>query len=275
MSDNDPGKMDAYLDQERARYADLRAARPELSDILEARLEPWLARTLGEWQRVNRFGHTIPDGFLAPYDIDKAEFFATLTDADLAPDAGPLNAKFLQIKYQLRAYNVLREYLRLRVLMPELTETGKPLEVLELSSGGCGNLEVARHFGHQLQSTDFLAGRGSEFMPIHDALDAKAKFFDGSQLPYEFDDNSYDIVICNQAIDAYGRPRAYGRMINEMKRIARSKVQVIFNPYRPGWRRANRDTWIPKIREMVQANMPDADLQRDPTTALPAAIFTL
>lgn len=269
---NERQVMIAYLEAEKASFDALEAERPELASILE-RTQHWLQRTRGQWRQFVRQEIPIPANFMQPYSIPKADFFTGLSADDAARRHH--DGKFIQIKYQLRAYNIMREYMRLRSFLPELFDGKAQFSLIEFSSGGCGSLEVAREFGHSLQPLDFIAGRGAEYRPIHKALGADVINFNGRERPYGFADKSYDIVVCNQAVDAYGSPEDHIAVINEFKRIARRKVQVVFNPYRPEWNRDTAETWRPKMHEDLAKWFPGEELRACPSTGLPAIVFDL
>jgi hypothetical protein len=263
--------MRRYFQAERVSYAEMLKARPEASRVT-ARTENWFRRTAQSWQSLNNNGVSIPSDFLQPYSFPKQEFLPA--NFELSANSGRLIYEMVQPKYQLRAHNVLREFDRWHALCPEIMQRGHSCDILELSSGGCGGAEVVHHFGHNYQATDFLAGRGSVYAPIHASLGLAAVDFDGSKTPYGFGDKSYDYVACFQAIDAYGDEEEYPIFIDEMLRIARQKVILIFNPGLKARRENLENGTELLIQNPLADRYPGLNFMRCPSTGMPAAVIS-
>ncbi len=216
-----------YIKAEKTSYAELTMARPA-AQFLQDRIDPWIRRTRQSWRSLDGKGVQIPAEFLEPYPFPKNDFLSD--DFEDIVNTRRLIFEVAQIKYQLRGHNLLRELDRCVTLYPEAMDPDTQLSILELSAGGCGGAEVAKHYGNSYQATDFTTGRGSVYAPIHRSLDLSVIDFDGSKTPYDFDDGAFDIVACFQAIDAYGYEDRYQTFIDEMLRIARKKVVIVFNP---------------------------------------------
>lgn len=267
---NDASILRAYLKNERESYEALLEARP--AGAMFAKLaQKWLTRTRRAWNLLDQKGVAIPDDFLAPYPFPKAAFLPDDYE-EIIKDQNPALV-VAQAKYQLRAHNMLREFDRCRTLFPEALETNTAYDILELSAGGCGGAEVAKHFGNTYTATDFLAGRGSVYAPIHQALGLNVIDFDGSKMPYAFSDNAFDIVICFQAIDAYGYEEDYARFIDEMIRIARQKVVLIFNPGIRAKQRALETGYEDLIQAPLLARYKGVEISSCPSTNLPAMVI--
>lgn len=264
--------MRRYCQAERASYAAMLEERPDAARATQ-RTEQWLRRTGRSWKSLNKNGVQIPSNFLKPYDFPKKDFLP----ADFAQviKSGRLSYEMVQTKYQLRAHNVLREFDRWNTLCPELMQSEASYDILELSSGGCGGAEVAHHFGHNYQATDYLAGRGSVYAPIHTSLGLTVIDFDGSQTPYGFADKSYDYVACFQAIDAYGDEDAYPDFIDEMLRIARQRVVLIFNPGRKARREKITGGAELLIKKPLLDRYSGINFFRCPSTGMPAAVIPI
>jgi len=175
----------------------------------------WTKRTGNHWETLTKKNIAIHDSFLVPYSISFSDFF----------ESGIMQ------KYQIRGYNCLRELLRTATLCPELLDKEKSYEVLELSSGSCANYEVLTQYNNKVDVTDYLGGRGSSYQPIHRWLNIDVLDFDGSQLPYVFENNSYDYILCYQAIDAYGTPEFGLSVVEQLARVARKKIVLVLNPF--------------------------------------------
>lgn len=144
----------------------------------------------------------------------------------------------IPLKYQYRGLNALRELARAHVMFPEAIAGAAPLGVLDLSAGGCGVADVYRHYGHAVTIRDYFA-TGADGVPrspyaaIHRELGLDCAHFDGRVRPYGFDSGSFDLVLCHQALDAYGPVESWPEAVDEMLRIARRSVGLVFNPPAP------------------------------------------
>lgn len=264
---NDWKVLRRYLRAEKQDYAALAKARPATAFYLQG-LDKWLRRTRRSWSSLDAQGIRIPDTFLTPYGFSK-ELFLT-DDFENMAGTGRMIYEVAQLKYQLRGHNILRELDRWATLMPEVLDPKRKYSILELSSGGCGGAEVASYFGNDFQATEFTQGRGSAYTPIHDALGLSVIEFDGTKIPYPFADNSHDIVICFQAIDAYGMEEDYSGFIDEMLRIARHKVAIIFNPGIRAKREKRADGYETLIKGPLEARYSGMVFSRCPSTGQPA-----
>ena len=267
MAENRPRLLRNYFEKEIASYDALEDVQPA-TEYLSRRIRRWFKRTRHSWRSLNAKGIGIPAAFLEPYPFPKKEFVPD--DFENLLKSPKLIFEIVQPKYQLRAHNILREFDRCVTLYPEALDIDTSYDILELSSGGCGGAEVAQHFGNTYQATDFLDGRGSVYAPIHDALNLSVVGFDGSKTPYAFDDNSYDIVACFQAIDAYGDEEHYPTFIDEMLRIARKKVVLVFNPGIRAKREKLENGFETLIRDPLMKRYTKLNFQKCPSTGMPA-----
>jgi len=182
----------------------------------------WLRRTarLSKWLDQN--GVEVPAKIMSPYELDVLE---------------RCRAR-IPLKYQYRALNALREMARTHVLFPELLAGDEPAEIIDLSAGGCGNADVLGQYGHKVEVCDYHDANainpvGHSYTEIHKFLGLECRFFDGRDLPYAFPDESHDIVLVYQAIDAYGPVALWYDIVDELLRIARRSVGLVLNPAVP------------------------------------------
>lgn len=169
-------------------------------------------------------------------------------------------------KYLVRSHNCERAWARINHHLPETLVSPKPLDILEFSTAHGAMLEIWRNHGHRCVGTDFawttndpsvkhkgvrknwhtsLLGDlssnlhphacapevpGWPYQPIIESLDLDVRLFDGGDLPYPFEDNSFDVVCCYQAIEAYAHPSRWLDVVREFCRIARNTVVIGFNP---------------------------------------------
>ena len=177
--------------------------------------------------------------------------------------------QILQImwKYLHRETNCQRAWARINHFMPETLNSDKSLDILEFSTAHGAMLEIWRNAGHNVVGTDYAwtldshkpvkhkgvrrkwhnalldevkaishGGEMSEevsgwpYQPIIESLGLDVRLFDGGILPYPFEDKSFDVVCCFQAIEAYGTPDKWCEILEEMCRIARKSVVIGFNP---------------------------------------------
>lgn len=170
-------------------------------------------------------------------------------------------------KYLVREVNCERAWARINHHFPETLMADKPMDILELSTAHGAMLEIWQSFGHRCVGTDFnwtaqgrekvkIKGKkrpwhdkllneltanetkalkgdvieGWPYQPIIESLGLDVRLFDGAIKPYPFEDNSFDVVCCFQAIEAYTTPDGWMDTIREFCRISRQSVVVGFNP---------------------------------------------
>lgn len=169
-------------------------------------------------------------------------------------------------KYLNRQTNLNRAWIRINHHLPETLTTDQQLDILEFSTAHGAMLEIWRDKGHKVVGTDYAwtAGHdhvqnkgvkrkwheamlrdlqaevspapahppitGYPYQAITESLGLDIRLFDGGQWPYPFEDNSFDVVVCYQAIEAYATADKWMEIIREFCRIARKTVVVGFNP---------------------------------------------
>lgn len=194
----------------------------------------------------------MPEAFCSPYKLGEY-------DADRIQN--------VMWKYLNRQYNCERAWVRINHHFPETLTAEEPLDILEFSTAHGAMLEIWRHFGHRVVGTDYAwttskdarvkhkgvrkpwhekllqdvraekhghrvkrKVKGWPYQPIIESLDLDVRLFDGGERPYPFADNSFDVVCCFQAIEAYSDPEHWIDTIREFCRISRKSVVVGFNP---------------------------------------------
>jgi SAM-dependent methyltransferase len=196
-------------------------------------------------------------------DMPPAEFTAPYP---IAPEVLESLAGVVQRKYIMRFKNVRRSWAHLLQYMPELMAPGAtPRRVLEMSTAHGATLEVLRHKGHDARGNDFanFIGNGASvdtrfrrigevdltqeadthgqhsgdgrisdwpYRPIIEAMGLPVDLFDAGSLPYPYADQSFDCVLCFDAIEHYCHPKDWLQIIGEFVRLARESVLLITNP---------------------------------------------
>jgi hypothetical protein len=222
MDIQDP--VSGYIAAEQAAYEAATVTHPR---VAARRFAPgkqaiWYRRMtrLMAWHRER--GLDVPGALMRPYRLGVVE----------RARAG------IPLKYQYRGLNSLRELGRAHVMFPEMMAADAPLSVLDLSAGGCGIADVYGHFAHEVCVNDYFVPDKdgiprSPYAAIHADLGLDCRHFDGRDRPYRFDSGAFDIVLCHQAIDAYGPVEAWPEALDEMLRIARRAVGLVLNPPAP------------------------------------------
>ncbi|MBT8424045.1 MAG: class I SAM-dependent methyltransferase [Silicimonas sp.] len=172
--------------------------------------------------------------------------------------------RHIMFKYLDRGKNLARAWTRICHHFPETIQPDQPLSCLEFGTGHGAMLEIWRAFGHETLGTDFpwranrevvlrptrpwhhnaleavteishggaLAEKvkGWAYQPIIESLGLDVRLMDGRDWPYPFEDKSFDIVCCYQAVDAFAEPEKWTEVVAEFCRIARRAVVVGYNP---------------------------------------------
>lgn len=169
-------------------------------------------------------------------------------------------------KYLIRHNNMRRAWVRAWHHLPETFLANESFDILEFSTAHGAMLEMWRESGHNVVGTDYnwvTAGAkamhkgikkpwhrkllndvrtntsankvndkipGWPYQPIIESLGLDVRMVDGASYPYPFEDDSFDIVCCYQAIDAYTSPDKWLDVVHEFCRIARKTVLIGFNP---------------------------------------------
>ncbi|WP_417271399.1 class I SAM-dependent methyltransferase [Celeribacter sp.] len=166
-------------------------------------------------------------------------------------------------KYLLREPNMRRAWVRINAHLPETLVNSERLSILEFSTAHGAMLEVWRDHGHHVRGTDFNWAKGQEPLPLDRPWKARAiedlreitspsppraeidgwayqpliesqglevDMVDGREWPYPYEDKSFDVVCCYQAIEAYAHPSKWIEIAREFCRIARKTVVIGFNP---------------------------------------------
>ncbi|MEM1236613.1 MAG: class I SAM-dependent methyltransferase [Pseudomonadota bacterium] len=197
-----------------------------------------------------------------------------LTDYDIAPNDAQ-QAHMVMKKYKKRSQNIRRAWNRTQRFLPELlVPDGPKYRVLELSTAHGAQLEIARHFGHEVMGCDYANMVFSEqkrpskrlaedvaafrslndpgfqretddygiklsdqdgvqnwpYRPICESINLPMTIFDAGKTPYPFDDKSYDITMCFQAIEHYCHPDDWMDVIDEVCRITTQSIVILLNP---------------------------------------------
>ncbi len=198
-------------------------------------------------------------GKLPPEELSQAY---KLSDEDLNG-----RMKFVQRKYMLRFKNIRRSWAILLQYMPELMSQGRKRSVLEMSTAHGATLEILRNFGHEVRGTDFpnfMTGKNGVdsrfrnvnehdltqfsddhglingdpdnqeldwiYRPIIESIGIQVDLFDAGRLPYPYENDSFDVVCCMDAIEHYCHPKDWLEVVNEFVRISRESVLIITNP---------------------------------------------
>ncbi|MGH1446463.1 MAG: class I SAM-dependent methyltransferase [Cognatishimia sp.] len=198
-------------------------------------------------------GDPIPQALEGEYNVD--EFDERLT-------------RGIQRKYKRRSSNIQRCWNRTQLFLPELMHHDSPSQrVLEMSTAHGGMLEVLRHFGHEVMGNDYanlLRSKGhgsalfrnlndSSFTPkvddfgialpeegeeladwpyrkIIESINIPMALFDGGKTPYPFEDKSFDVLMCMQAIEHYCHPKDWMKVVDEFCRITNKTIIILLNP---------------------------------------------
>lgn len=172
--------------------------------------------------------------------FDKGPPEALLGDYELSLE-GLARSALMQQRFTSRRENIERCWTQAQLYLPEVL-TAPPQDVLEISTGHGAMLELLRHYGHNVMGTDYArtvwsSGAFSDavkpdwpYRHVVESIDLPMTVFDGRLVPYPFANDSYDVVMCLQAIDHFGHPDDWMPLIDEYCRISRKTVLVLLTP---------------------------------------------
>lgn len=227
----------------------------DVRDFKDPKIRKLVRKERTKADNLDLFGEKPPAELMTPYPLD---------------DEGKARSAKLQQKYVDRARNIERCWNRVQLYMPELL-TSKPQDVLELSTAHGAMLEILRHYGHNVMGTDYSnmvwskdGSAMAQFRKLNDesfarevddfgnsidpekpdwpyryiteSIDLPMTVFDAGVAPYPFEDKSYDMVMCFQAIEHYCHPDDWMTLIDEFCRLSRKTVFVMLNRLIPEFR---------------------------------------
>ncbi len=227
----------------------------DVRDFKDPKIRKLIRKERTKADNLDLFGDGPPEELMSDYPLD-AE--------------GLERSSKMQQKYAKRSRNIERCWNRVQLYMPELL-TSPPQDVLELSTAHGAMLEILRHYGHNVMGTDYanmawskdgaamaqfrklndptfereVDDRGNFIDPekpdwpyrhVVESIDLPMTVFDAGVAPYPFEDKSYDMVMCFQAIEHYCHPEDWMDLIDEFCRISRKSVFVMLNRLIPEFR---------------------------------------
>ena len=227
----------------------------DVRDFKDPKIRKLVRQERTKADNLDLFGERPPEALMSDYPLD-AE--------------GLERSAKMQQKYAKRSRNIERCWNRIQLYMPELL-TSAPQDVLELSTAHGAMLEILRHYGHNVMGTDYAnmawskdGNAMSQFRKLNDdgferqiddhgnpidpekpdwpyrhvveSIDLPMTVFDAGKAPYPFEDKSYDMVMCFQAIEHYCRPEDWMTLVDEFCRISRKSVFVMLNRLIPEFR---------------------------------------
>ncbi len=203
------------------------------------------------------FGEAPPEEFSRAYDV---------SDQDLEGRLEHIQRKYLlRFKNIRRSWSLLLQFMpelmsknRSLSILEMSTAHGATLEILRhfghvvtgndyanfLGRKGAvdtryrrlNEFDLSRHMDdHGLQSIsdDDETGNGMidwPYRPIIESVSLDVDLFDAGRVPYPYKDNSFDCVICMDAIEHYCHPLDWMGVVDEFTRISQQSVLLITNP---------------------------------------------
>jgi len=148
----------------------------------------------------------------------------------------PPDNEHLGKRIQERARKIPDSDARFRRDLREYVRGG--FSVLDISCGTGIDLEVMRYYGNQVHGMEI------QYFEFMESQGISATKHSGHELPYPFEDDSFDLVMNIGAISCYDRP--WTHVIGEFFRIARKHVYFI----------ANKGPVFDANQHMVPGNVP-------------------
>ena len=228
---------------------------PDVRDFKDPKIRKLVRKERTKADNLDLFAEGPPEELMTDYPLD-AE--------------GLKRSETIQQKYAKRPRNIERCWNRVQLYMPDLL-VSPPQDVLELSTAHGGMLEILRHYGHNVMGTDYanmvwskdgaaqaqfrklndesfvreVDDRGNPIDPekpdwpyrhIVESIDLPMTVFDAGQVPYPFEDKSFDMVMCFQAIEHYCHPTEWMALVDEFCRLSRKSVFILLNRLIPEFR---------------------------------------
>ena len=158
------------------------------------------------------------DGLLGPW-----------SDRGIASDfKGPSGHKFLNRDKEIRiSWSRLHQYAK-DILLSE-----KTMRVLDVGCGSGATLEVFRYYGHKAVGLDYSTGKSWDndwiYSPMIKSQGLSCRLHNGSDLPYPFKENEFDLVICWSAITFFKPVKKWPHILDEFARLSKSAIIVAPN----------------------------------------------
>ena len=118
----------------------------------------------------------------------------------------------------------------------------KRLKILDVGCGNGATLEVFRYYGHEAIGLD----KPQIYSPMIESQGLKSVPHDGGSVPYPFEDNEFDLVICWGAITFFRPIEKWAHVLDEFARLSKSAIILapnIGSTYDKG--RPHIESWKP------------------------------
>ena len=141
---------------------------------------------------------------------------------------GSKNHKFLN-----RNRTIKSNWPRLHNYARNILLSDTPMKILDVGCGNGATMEIFRYYGHTVQGMDFSPGYIEEgtwiYEPMFKSQNLPCEIHSGSDLPYPFEDNSFDLVICWGAITFFKPIEMWPNIISEFSRLSKNKILLGVN----------------------------------------------
>lgn len=141
---------------------------------------------------------------------------------------------------------IKEHWIRTHRYLAELCSHSNPKKILDMSCGSGAQMEILKYYGHDVLGCDYTSKIPRNREPLRyqeDLTEKKSCIYepllksqklpyilhDGNQLPYPFEDNQFDVVLCWGAIQNYSHPDYWHLILEELTRIAKHTILVGFN----------------------------------------------
>ena len=143
--------------------------------------------------------------------------------------------------------------------IPEYLFSNKPLSLLDVGAGNGVLMRIFKQRGHSPRGIDFSSHCEAgtwELKPIVELQQLPVHCHDAGSLPYPFEEQSFDLVVCFATITRVAEPERWHEILDEFARLSRHGLLLGCNDG-PMFRGAGRDAiqkWKPQSLERVRCS---------------------
>jgi len=136
-------------------------------------------------------------------------------------------------KFLDRNRTIKSNWSRLHHYAKNILLSKKPMKILDVGCGNGATMEIFRFYGHEVCGIDYTGGfedKGTwRYEPLIKSQNLSVKWHSGSDIPYPFADNEFDLVICWGTITFFKPISIWPNVMDEFARLSKNTILLGVN----------------------------------------------